>query len=43
VAEKIAERDPGRVIDCKDSSEPALNEEEKDWYKDYDIPDDLMW
>lgn len=43
VAEKIAERDPARVINCKDSNEPDLNEEEQDWYKDYDIPDDLMW
>ena len=43
VAEKIAERDSARVIDCTDSSEPELNEEEQDWYKDYEIPDDLMW
>lgn len=43
VAEKIAERDSSRVIDCSDSSEPELSEEEKDWYKDYEIPDDLMW
>ena len=43
VAEKIAERDDSRVINCSDSSEPELNEEEKDWYKDYEIPDDLMW
>ena len=43
VAEKIAERDSDRVINCTDSSEPELKEEEKDWYKDYDIPDDLMW
>ena len=43
VAEKIAERDSDRVINCSDSSEPELNDEEKDWYKDYEIPDDLMW
>ncbi|RLQ22634.1 DUF2058 family protein [Seongchinamella sediminis] len=43
VAEKIAERDSSRVIDCTDSCEPELNKEEKDWYKDYEIPDDLMW
>jgi uncharacterized protein len=43
VAEKIAERDALRVINCKDNREPELNEEEQDWYKDYDIPDDLMW
>ena len=43
VAEKIAERDSDRVINCTDSSEPELNDEEKDWYKDYEIPDDLMW
>jgi uncharacterized protein YaiL (DUF2058 family) len=43
VADKIAERDAGRVIVCSDTDAPALSEEEKDWYKDYDIPDDLMW
>ncbi|MEP4148414.1 MAG: DUF2058 domain-containing protein [Halioglobus sp.] len=43
VAEKIAERDSDRVISCKDNNEPELNQEEQDWYKDYDIPDDLMW
>jgi len=43
VAQKIAERDSDRVINGKDSSEPELNEEEQGWYKEYDIPDDLMW
>ena len=43
VADKIAERDAGRVIDCTEESDQGLTEEEKDWYKDYDIPDDLMW
>lgn len=43
VADKIAERDAERVIRCEDASAPALTEEEQDWYKDYEIPDDLMW
>lgn len=43
VADKIAERDAQRVIDCTQESDQALTEEEKDWYKDYEIPDDLMW
>lgn len=43
VAEKIAERDENRVIVCSDVNDDDLTEEEKDWYKDYDIPDDLMW
>jgi uncharacterized protein YaiL (DUF2058 family) len=43
VAEKIAERDAGRVILCDKVDDVALTEEEKDWYKDYEIPDDLMW
>jgi uncharacterized protein len=43
VADKIAERDAGRVIDCTEESGQDLTEEEKDWYKDYEIPDDLMW
>lgn len=43
VADKIAERDQDRVISCQDSASSDLTEEEQDWYKDYDIPDDLMW
>lgn len=43
VADKIAERDPSRIIDCTESEDQGLTEEEKDWYKDYEIPDDLMW
>ena len=43
VADKIAERDAGRIIDCTADEEQGLTEEEKDWYKDYEIPDDLMW
>ncbi len=43
VAEKIAERDENRVIVCSEVNDDDLTEEEKDWYKDYDIPDDLMW
>jgi len=43
VASKIAERDNSRVIFCRDSGDSGLTAEEQDWYKDYDIPDDLMW
>ncbi|PLW83758.1 DUF2058 domain-containing protein [Kineobactrum sediminis] len=43
VAAKIAERDSDRVIVCRDEDAAALSEEEQDWYKDYEIPDDLMW
>lgn len=43
VADKIAERDVDRVILCGDSGDVSLTEEEKDWYKDYEIPDDLIW
>lgn len=43
IADKIAQRDPARVIDCRESDAAALTEEEQEWYKDYEIPDDLMW
>lgn len=43
VADKIGERDSERVIICPEIDDAALTEEEKDWYKDYEIPDDLMW
>lgn len=43
VADKIAERDPERVINCTQEADQQLTEEEKDWYQDYEIPDDLMW
>lgn len=43
VADKIAQRDSARVIYCDADEEVALTEEEQDWYKDYEIPDDLMW
>lgn len=43
VAHKIAERDSNRVIFCQESGDSGLTTEEQDWYKDYDIPDDLMW
>ncbi|EAQ96041.1 DUF2058 domain-containing protein [Congregibacter litoralis] len=43
VAHKIAERDATRVIFCTESTADALEGEERDWYKDYEIPDDLMW
>lgn len=43
VARKIAERDSGRVIFCEAAGDSGLTAEEQDWYKDYDIPDDLMW
>ena len=43
VADKIAERDASRVIISSGEENVSLTEEEKDWYKDYEIPDDLMW
>lgn len=43
VAVKIAERDSSRIIFCQESGDSGLSAEEQDWYKDYDIPDDLMW
>ena len=43
VAHKIAERDSSRIIFCQESGDSGLSAEEQDWYKDYDIPDDLMW
>ncbi|GAB5412790.1 MAG: DUF2058 family protein [Congregibacter sp.] len=43
IGNKIAERDPGRVVRCVDDSQEELGEEERDWYKDYEVPDDLMW
>ncbi len=43
VADKIRDRDEGRVIRIEENSDVALTEEEQDWYKDYEIPDDLMW
>jgi hypothetical protein len=43
VADKISERDADRVIVCAESTDPALSEREQDWYKEYEIPDDLMW
>ena len=43
VADKIAERDESRVITCQENDEVTLTQEEQDWYKDYEVPDDLMW
>lgn len=41
VAEKIAERDASYVVITNTTSEPV--DDEDDPYKDYVIPDDLMW
>ncbi len=43
IADKIAQRDADRMIDCRRSNEPELTEDEKDWYKNFEIPDDLDW
>jgi uncharacterized protein YaiL (DUF2058 family) len=43
VASKIAERDTQRVIFCAQETGETLDAEERDWYKDYEIPDDLTW
>ena len=42
VAAKIAERIPEAVV-MAESEADDLTEEEKDWYADFEIPDDLMW
>ena len=41
VAEKIAQRDESRVVVMNSGSENSVDED--DPYKDYQIPDDLMW
>lgn len=41
IADKIAERDPASVIIAEKTSAPTVDED--DPYKDYVIPDDLMW
>ena len=43
VADKIAERDESRIIALDRDSQEELTAEEQEWYKDYEIPDDLMW
>lgn len=43
IADKIAQRDTSRVINCRGNQEPELTEEERDWYKGFEIPDDLDW
>lgn len=43
IGSKIAERDASRVIHCATDSAEELGAEERDWYKDYEVPDDLMW
>ncbi|MFK7829321.1 MAG: DUF2058 domain-containing protein [Congregibacter sp.] len=43
VASKIAERDAQRLISCAQETADTLQADERDWYKDYEIPDDLMW
>jgi len=41
VADKIAQRDPKVVVYINDPQETQIDED--DPYKDYQIPDDLMW
>lgn len=44
VADKIAERDDSCILYRADQQgEVELSEEEKDWYADFEIPDDLDW
>ena len=42
VAAKINERIPEAVV-IHDNTAEELTSEEEDWYKDFEIPDDLMW
>lgn len=39
IGDKIAERDPARVVSVKQAEAPA----EDDPYADFKVPDDLMW
>jgi len=43
IADKIAERDASVVIYNTETKNIELTEEEEDWYKDFEIPDDLDW
>ena len=44
VADKIKERVPESVIyQAAQLEEDKMSSENKDWYADYDIPDDLVW
>ncbi len=43
VAEKIRQCDASVVVVLFDNSEQKSNDDEDDPYKDYQIPDDLMW
>ncbi|MRI32319.1 DUF2058 domain-containing protein [Endozoicomonas sp. OPT23] len=43
VATKIQERIPTAVVIQETKVGEELTEEEKDWYADFEIPDDLMW
>ena len=42
VAAKVSERMPEAVVSQEEEA-GDLTEEEKDWYADFEIPDDLMW
>lgn len=41
IADKIKQRDESYIIVQNQAQE--MTKEEKDWYGDYEIPDDLMW
>jgi len=43
IADKIAQRDASRVINCRDKEATPMTAEEEEWYKDFEVPDDLMW
>lgn len=43
VASKIEQRVPDAVLFCENKDVFELSEEEKDWYQDFEIPDDLDW
>ncbi len=43
-ADKIRERDASYIIYCAEpTAEQQDSAEEDDWYKDFEVPDDLMW
>jgi len=43
IADKIALRDESVVIYNTETKDIELTQEEEDWYKDFEIPDDLDW
>jgi len=43
IADKIAERDPKWIITAHDDKKPTADAEMDDYYKKFEVPDDLDW